>query len=284
MTEANFRQNEEDDLDLIGLLERIYLYIRRFRILFLAALPVGIALGSIIYLTSPKVYQSKLILHASYLTNQEELEIIDYWNQLLQRSEYGILANILHCQESLLHEVVSLVGVEIQKNYSSTDPNGFYVLARVKDNSILPSLQGAIVYGLDNTEFVKQKIQERRMFLEGVIGKLTVQIAQLDSANHAIEVGLVHDSHQAASTAVGLDDLNRNLVDLNEKIQNYRTELQSLTSIHVLQGFIPLQTPVSRSLLVHMAVGLLLCIVVAYLFSIIKYVEDRLKKRMATRT
>src|SRR5215831_7523690 len=134
-----------DDIDLVGLLERIYLFFHRFRKTFIIAIIAGILLGSTLYFLSSKQYQSKLILHSSYLTNQEQIEIIGYWNELLKRGEYKELAPILNCSEDFLNKIVSLEGVEIQKNYSSTDPNGFYVNAKVITNSVLKELQDAIV-------------------------------------------------------------------------------------------------------------------------------------------
>src|SRR5436190_14970852 len=112
MTENNPNQ-PSDDIDLISLLERIYLFFRRFGRIFLIAIIVGILLGGVGYFLSPKIYQSKLIMHSTYLTNQEQIEIIDYWNQLLARNERKILAPILNCNEELLNQVISLEGVQI---------------------------------------------------------------------------------------------------------------------------------------------------------------------------
>jgi hypothetical protein len=67
---------------------------------------------------------------------------------------------------------------------------------------------------------------------------------------------------------------------MNEKLVGYKTELRLLSSLQLLQGFIPLNTPVSRSLKTSIAMGLILCLPAAYLFSLLKYIEDRLKKRV----
>lgn len=270
--------NNNDDIDLLGLLERVYLYLRRFTAIFLVAIIIGIALGCAAYFLSTKIYESKLILHSSSLTNQEELEIIDYWDQLLQRHEYKIMAPILNCDEALLSRLVSLEGVEIQKNYSSTDPNGFYVMARVTDNAILPELQNAIVYGLNNTELVRQKIVARREDLTKLIERITAQIAQTDSLKH--DISILIKNGRTSSVMVDVTGLDKELVELNEKLVAYKNELKFLNSVQVLQGFIPLNTPVSRSLRTSILLGLVLCIVVAYLFTVLKYIEDRLKKRV----
>lgn len=266
-----------DDIDLISLLERIYLFFRRFGRIFLIAIIVGILLGGLGYFLSPKIYQSKLILHSSYLTNQEQIEIIDYWNQLLTRNERKVLAPILNCSEELLNHVISLEGVQIQKNYSSTDPNGFYINARVRDNSILPDLQAAIIYGLNNTQYLKEKISEKRQDLQELIDKATLEIHKLDSLKNTIESSI---GRNPISSLFNVESINKDLFDLNEKLVGYKTELRSLTSLKILQGFIPLNTPISRSLKTSIAWGVLLCLVVAYAFALLKYVEDRLKKRV----
>lgn len=278
MTEDKTRQNTpSDDVDLIILLERVYLYFRRFRNIFFLSIITGILLGCIEYFLSPKIYQSKLILHSSYLTNQEELEIIDYWNQLLERNEQPILAAILNCREELLNKLVSLEGVEIQKNYSSTDPNGFYINAKIRDNSILRELQTAIIYGLNNTEYVKQKISEKREDLRELIDKATIATRKLDSLKTSIETSI---GKNPASVLFDVESINKDLFDINEKLVSYKSELRSLNSLQLLQGFIPLNTPVSRSLKVTIVMALILCLSVAYLFSLLKYLEDRLKKRV----
>jgi len=277
MTENN-PGHSPDDVDLIALLERIYLFFRRFRKAFLVAVVAGIFLGCVVYFVSPKIYQSKVILHPSYLTNQEEIEILDYWNQLLQRNERKVLAPILNCSDDLLRQVISLEGAQIQKNYSSTDPNGFYITALVRDNSVLPDLQKAIIHGLDNTDYVKQKNLEKRHDLEQLISKTTTEIGRLDSMKRRIEEpGAGKDPPPAVGN---VETINRDRMDLNEKLLNYQNELKSLSSLQVLQSFIPLNTPVSRSLKTSIALGLILCIAVAYLYSLLKYVEDRLKKRV----
>ena len=269
-----------DDIDLVGLLERVYLFLRRFRKVFIIAIIVGIALGCTLYFISPKQYQSKLILHSSYLTNQEQIEIIGYWNELLKRGEYKELTAILNCDEAFLKQIVSLEGVEIQKNYSSTDPNGFYVNAKVKSNSVLKQLQDAIVYGLNNTEYLKKKLAARKDDLHELIDKTTIELSKLDSIKKNIENIISNKEKTSSPIFLDISGVNKDLVDLNEKLIAYKNELRFTSAVQILQGFIPLDTPVSMSLKVTIIIALILCIVVAYLFTLLKYVEDRLRKRV----
>jgi hypothetical protein len=269
----------QDDVDLISLLERLILYLRRFWMLFAVAAGAGILLGCVAYFASPKLYRSRIILHSSYLTNSEQIEIVDYWNELLKRNERATLAHILHCDESLLDHVKSVEGAEILKNYSATNPNGFYIDVKVTNNSILPQLQKAIVDGLNNTELVKQKLILRKADLNQLIEQVTIEIRKLDSLKSNIDNIISNRERNASSLMVDVTGVNKDLLDMNEKLLSYQEELRFASGVQVVQGFVPLNTPVSISLKVMIVLGLILSLSLAYVITLAIYVRARLIKR-----
>jgi len=272
-----------DDIDLINIAERAFLFFRRYRIAFIIATVAGIALGCLRYYTSGKIYKSRLILHSSFLTNLEEIEIINYWNELLKRNEYTALAQSFNCDENMLHDVLSIEGSEILKNYSASNPNGFYIDARIKDNAVLPGLQKALVYGLNNTEYVKQRLLLRKKDVETLIEKVTAEIQKLDSLKKNIETVITSGEKNATSFMLDIPGINKEFIDMNEKLLSYREELQfSSSGIQVLQSFVSLNTPVSISLKVMILLGILFCLFIAFIFTIINSVSERLKKRASS--
>ena len=283
MRNGKAQNTASDDIDLINIVERAFLFFRRYRVTFIIAIVAGIALGCFRYYTSGKIYKSRLILHSSFLTNLEEIEIITYWNELLKRDEYKALAQSFNCDESLFHEVVSIEGSEILKNYSASNPNGFYIDARVKNNAILPGLQKALVYGLNNTEYVKQRLSLRKKDVETLIDKVTVEIQKLDSLKKSIETVITSKEKNATSFMFNIPGVNKEFIDMNEKLLNYREELQfSSSGIQVLQSFVPLNTPVSISLKVMILLGILFCLFIAVISTIVHSVSQRLKKRASS--
>jgi len=283
MRNGKAQNTASDDIDLINIVERAFLFFRRYRVTFIIAIVAGIALGCFRYYTSGKIYKSRLILHSSFLTNLEEIEIITYWNELLKRDEYKALAQSFNCDESLFHEVVSIEGSEILKNYSASNPNGFYIDARIKNNAILPGLQKALVYGLNNTEYVKQRLSLRKKDVETLIDKVTVEIQKLDSLKKSIETVITSNEKNATSLIFNIPGVNKEFIDMNEKLLNYREELQfSSSGIQVLQSFVPLNTPVSISLKVMILLGILFCLFIAVISTIVHSVSQRLKKRASS--
>ena len=283
MRNGKAQNTASDDIDLINIVERAFLFFRRYRVTFIIAIVAGIALGCFRYYTSGKIYKSRLILHSSFLTNLEEIEIITYWNELLKRHEYKALAQSFNCDEILLRDVVSIEGSEILKNYSASNPNGFYIDARIKNNAILPGLQKALVYGLNNTEYVKQRLSLRKKDVETLIDKVTVEIQKLDSLKKSIETVITSNEKNATSLIFNIPGVNKEFIDMNEKLLNYREELQfSSSGIQVLQSFVPLNTPVSISLKVMILLGILFCLFIAVISTIVHSVSQRLKKRASS--
>ena len=276
-------QYGSDDIDLLNIAERTLIFFRRYRVLFIIAIVAGVALGCLRYYTSGKIYKSRLILHSSFLTNLEEIEIISYWNELLKRTEYGALAQSFNCDENMLHDVVSIEGSEILKNYSASNPNGFFIDVRIKDNSVLPALQEALVYGLNNTEYVKQRLLLRKKDVETLIDKVTAEIQKLDSVKKNIETVITSKEKNANSYMLDIPGVNKEFIDMNEKLLSYREELQfSSSGIQVLQSFVALNTPVSISLRVMILLGILFCLFIAFIFTVAHSVLERLKKRASS--
>src|SRR5262249_51828210 len=133
---------------------------------------------------------------------------------------------------------------EVQKVFSGTNPYGFFVDVVVNDNSVLPPLQKGIAYGLENSPFVKEKIIAKKATLRQLIAKTNAEITKLDSIKNAL-AGVV-TGRVRPSSAIILDgfSVNRQMIDLQEKLLNYEEALQFADAIQVLQGFSQFQTPV----------------------------------------
>ena len=276
---ANEVTAQRDELDLLTLVESAISFFKSFGLTILIFSVAGILLGYLRYRVTPKEYSSTLILHSRIITNQEQLEIVKTWDDLLKRDEYEILASTFNCDPKILEKVGEISGEEIQKLYVPDNPNGFTVKVLVTDTGILDSLQTAIVYGLQNSEYVKERVALRRSDLNALIQKVTTEISALDSTKSNVE-NIINNKHQNQSSfIIDVSGINRQLIDLNEKLYGYLEELKFLDAVHVLQNFNKLKKPETPKLLSSLVLGLIAGIFIGYCIALYKYVRRKLAKR-----
>ncbi|HZH38697.1 MAG TPA: hypothetical protein VEX17_01395, partial [Bacillales bacterium] len=177
----------EDELDLFILLDKAIRFIKRFGFLTLIAGVLGLITALGFYYLAPKKYSSKLILRPSTLTNLEYIQIINTWNEMLYSKDYDLLAVSMNINPSILYSVNALSADEIQKLYVEKNPYGFMVFVNTTDTSILNTLQSGIVYGLENNEYVKQRLASKRESLRQLIGNISNEIKALDSTKREVE-------------------------------------------------------------------------------------------------
>jgi hypothetical protein len=266
-----------DDIDLLLLIERIVLFFKKYKWIFLIATLAGITSGIYFYRSQPKIYTSRLIAHSFLLTNQEEIQIIDSWNQLLGKHEYPALASIFDCAENNLHPLKQIKGDEIQKVFSPNNPNGFLIEVNVTDISILDSLEPAVVRGLENNGYVKQRIASKRFNLNQQIDRTTRELKRLDSTKNIIE-NLIR-TNQRPNSVSDLTSLNQQLTNLNEKLMNYSEELQFANAVQVLQGFNKINQPTGPKLFVWLFLGLLFFLSLAFVYTVINAINQNLRNR-----
>ena len=98
----------QDELDLVHLLAKALRFINRFRIVLLSFAITGLSFGLYAYFTSSRQGPSKMLLHSNMLTNQEGIEIIDGWNELLAKGQGSTLAHIINCRESTVKKLTGI--------------------------------------------------------------------------------------------------------------------------------------------------------------------------------
>ena len=220
-----------------------------------------------------------MITHSSVLTNQEEIQIIDNWDNLIKRHEYAEVSEAFHCPETILHKVKSIEGTEIQKVFSPNNPNGFYIDVAITDNSILDALQKGIVYGFENGDYVKARLTFKRDRLKEMIDKTNTEILKLDSNKAAVENIIMGKEKPSSSLIVDGSSINRQLIDMNEKLLYWQEELNFSNGIQVLQGFSKFDKPIGPKLLVLLALGWIFSLALAYIYALINSLNQKLKAR-----
>jgi len=280
MNEDSIKQSAPaEDIDLLLLIERAVLFFRRYKWIFIGALVLGIASGIFIYSSLPKIYKSRLIAHSFLLTNQEEIQIIDNWNELLSKHEYTSLGKIFNCSERMLHSVKQIKGDEIQKVFTPTNPNGFLIEVTVTDFSLLDTLQKAIVYGLENNDYLKARMELKRANLRELIIKTTAEIEKFDLTKKRLEDILNGNEPPSSLSIIDITGLSKQLIEMNEKLMNYKQDLQFANALQILQGFSKFKQPAGPKLLVWLFLGLVFFLSIAYIYALTGSTMEKLRMR-----
>jgi len=268
-----------DDIDLLLFIERNILFFKKYKWIFILAGILGLAFGILGYRSVPKTYKSRMLVHSYILSNEEEIQIINNWNDLLKKGEYPVLAAIFHCRENILYSFKQMKAEEIQKVFSPTNPNGFFIDVNVTDNSILDDLQSGIVYGLENSEYIKERVAEKRANLHEIIEKTSAEINKLDSTKKILEDIISGKRKSSSSLIIDISSINKQLVEMNEKLLSFKTELKFSNAVQVLQSFSKGKNLVGARLIVWLISGLMVFLFLAYIYASLNSINKRLKNR-----
>jgi hypothetical protein len=237
---ANF-DKPTDDLDLAALIVTWYNFIRKYFWMIAGASFAGTVCGVVLYISLPKTYSSKLVVESSLLSNEEEMELIENWNNLLNADGYPLLAKYLDCDPGILRQLNHINTEPIAK--VGTAPSGFVIEVLIKDTAIVDPLERAILHGLENSNYVRQKLETKRANLLELITSAQVELARLDSTKRSITDILTDKKKSSSSLMVNISDMNTAMVTLREKLLTYQENLKFVNDIQVLQDFVKMKRP-----------------------------------------
>ena len=135
------------------------------------------------------------------------------------------------------------------------------------------------MYGLENTEYVKERLITKRANLIELIEKVKGEIAKLDSTKLAVENILNNKNKSSSSLFVDITSINSGIITLNEKLLDYQEKLKFASATQVLQKFNKFSNPESRNGPLLLFVGAMIGFVTGYLISLIISVRRKLIER-----
>ena len=168
---------------------------------------------------------------------------------------------------------------EIQKLYVQDNPHGFIIRVTVKDTSVLDHLQEGIVYGLENNEYVKERLNTKKANLVELIEKVKAEMIKLDSTKLAVENILNNKNKNSSSLFVDITAITSGMVTLNEKLLSYQEQLKFARAIQVLQKFNKFSNPESRKGPLTLAVAGLAGLVIGFFITLFISVRQKLIER-----
>jgi hypothetical protein len=227
-------QERNDDLDLSKLFRRALLFFKTYGRMILIASLTGLLCGFILHKSMPKYYTARLLFESNVLNNTEQSELIDSWDLLLGARNYGYLQKRMNCSA----ETISAIrGVQVEALAGLVDQttNCFVLNVTLWKVDQAQNIQEALLNGMQNNEFVQQKIKTRKANLNNQIRVADGEITKLDSTKTLVESLAADEKKSDGRLILDVSGISKEKVEIGEKLALYR-EKEGLVGVQLVQG------------------------------------------------
>jgi len=258
MTENQKQPLNSDEIDLLELLARIVISIKSNFKLILGAFLVGSLLGLAYYQFVPKSYESRMLISSEILTESYSKTIAEDLNKLIRERNIGSLSSKLKITPK---EALALGKLEVKNAIEKADgrkeeeKNYLTISCQTSDNSIWPSLQNGLISFLENNDYVKIRVEQKKKYFTQVIEKIDKELVDLNDLKSRIANGQVTQSSKDNLILFDPTTVNTKILDLNKEKINLQNQLEIVNSIQVVEGFTVFEKPVSPKLSISLVAG-----------------------------
>lgn len=273
MTES--KRNDEIDLFIL-LLKGVYIIRKNLRLIVLLIV-IGGALGLAKYLFGHKVFENKMIVSSNILTNIYSQILFDNINRHMLEHNLAEVAKLLGTDEKVAKQINSLKIESLRKeDKDAGEKDRFLITAEVSDQSIIPQLQTAILYYLENNSFVKVRVEINRKTMQQLLAAVEKEIADMEELKKRIANG---EFFQTAKGNLMFDptSVNSKILELTERKLNYQNALTLSNSVYVIEGFTIFEKQTKPRLLFSVVGGALIGVFIVFIILGVRSIRELLK-------
>lgn len=224
-------------------------YIIKHFVSFLVYIIIACVIGAGIWYLQPEIYVAEMTVSYTHYEKKIYADMLVKLNDLIKTNNYSQLSDLLMMTEEEVKELVSINSLNIRSeplvDDLSTEKIPFYVIAEVRNNDILGSLQIALVNYMDRTDYIQKRIAYMNKENEAELEFLENRLASVDSLSNLL---LINDRELKQEEAVKRAELLDEALKIYQRIRTVRGALVFNYNIEVLDGFVANDHPVSRSL------------------------------------
>lgn len=241
------KQTRYEEIDLVELLAKSIRALKRHALLITICLALSIGFAVWLWFTSPRVYESRMMIYSSILTESYCQELAENLNALVRDGNSSALANRLKLtvEQAAALRKVNMEGA-LEGAVPEVDRWAIVVTVRVTDNAILPDLEAGIVEYIAGNDFVKVRTDEKKRTYQELIARVAEEIEKLEAVKQRILQG-AYSSPQGVVMMNPSEAYARTVQLVKEKLE-LEEKLRLVNSVQVVEGFIPLNRPISPRL------------------------------------
>ena len=253
--------NQEEEIDLLQIFTKFILFVKVNIASIGIAFLMGCLLGGIYFLITPKIYESKLLISSDILTESYSKSLIDNVDKLIIERNILSLSKKLSLSEDHASKIGKIeIKSALEKPGDTPETSKMYLAieAKVRDNSFWPQLENGIVNYLQNNEFVKIRVEQRKRYINQVIEKINLELVDLEKLKTRIAEGSLTKSSKENLILFDPTTVNSKILELNKEIINLQNSLEIVNSIQVIEGFTVFNNPTSPKLTIAFSIGVFL--------------------------
>src|SRR5690606_22321931 len=146
------------------------------------ALTIGLAVW--MWFTSARVYESRMLIYSSILTQAYCEELAESLNALIRDHNHRALADRLSLtvEQAAAHRSVTMVGA-LECAVPAVVRCAVVVTVRVTDNAILPDLEEGVVGYIAGKDFVKIRADQKKRAYQKLIARVAEESEKLEAVN-----------------------------------------------------------------------------------------------------
>jgi hypothetical protein len=256
MKQVKLVSTPTDELDIATLFQQATSFFRQYGKLLLVVASAGLLAGFVRYWKTPNLYTSSIVLQPTILTEPEQIAVISNWSELIHKKERPLLAKQFNVDLSLVRKIEKISVDELQKSFAPKNYTAFTVTVIVRDTTILQPLQKGMLYALENSGYVKEKLASRKNILLSMIQTVQQEMNRLGKLQQAVEASFQQSANSGGRLMLNVSDLSTQIANLEERKLNYEEEFSFLSAVNVLQTFYTPAHPTFPVLIKQLALGL----------------------------
>ncbi len=250
------KQVGNDEIDLVELLVKIVLLLKRNLLQIIIFFLVGTGLGYVYASLAPKVYESKMLISSEILTESYSEKSFETLSNLIKEQNYTELASKIYITEA---EAESLSKLEIEsalkdKPQKEDEKKIFLITVELIDQSILTKLQAGIIKYFQENEFVKLRVDAKRKMYNEVIKKIDEEIASLEEFKDEISDGSFFNRSKG-DIYFDPTNVNSRIIGLIQERETLVERLTLVNSVEVVEGFTQFDKPIWPKKSISLAAG-----------------------------
>lgn len=273
------KSENNDEIDLGQLLLRIVKLGSKYRILILVSVLVGAIAGYLYYSLTPPVYSSSMMLQSDILTEAYSETLTENLKKLIDEKNHNALADKLSIKQE---QAAQLVDIKVESIEGSSGAEGavenfiFLISVEIRDNSVLLDLQDGIISFLENNEFVKKRIDLKKVRFKALIDQMNSEGVELDSLKDLINSKLTKGDR---NNLVLLDPSNvyEQAIKTYKEELVYQERLALIESIQLIEGFTAFSRPLKPRLILSTASGFFIGLLLSFMFIFLREAKIYLK-------